>query len=78
MKKSLICFLVMFYLIILAKTALSYDYNWSHYKEPYNNTVNVLLNKGSSEASPQTDELRKKVIHCLRRSDAGCWLLDAG
>jgi hypothetical protein len=32
----------------------------------------------TSEASPQTDELRKKVIHCLRRSDAGCWLLDAG
>jgi hypothetical protein len=48
MKKSLIFFLVMFYLIILTKTALSYDYNWSNYTEPYNNTVNVLLNKGSS------------------------------
>ncbi len=48
MKKSLIFFLIMFYLIILAKTALSYDYSWSNYTEPYNNTVNVLLNKGSS------------------------------
>jgi len=47
MKKPLIFFLVMFYLIILTKTALSYDYNWSNYTEPYNNTVNVLLNKGS-------------------------------
>jgi len=27
MKKSLILFLVMFYLIIFIKTALSYDYN---------------------------------------------------
>jgi len=47
MKKSLIFFLVLFYLIILTKTALSYDYNWSNYTEPYNNTVDVLLNKGS-------------------------------
>ena len=47
MKKSLIFFLLMFYLIIFTKTALSYDYNWSNYTEPYNNTVNVLLNKGS-------------------------------
>ena len=47
MKKSLIFYLVMFYLIILTKTALSYDYNWSNYTEPYNNTVNVLLNRGS-------------------------------
>jgi hypothetical protein len=47
MKKSLIFFLVMFYLIIFTKTALSYDYNWSNYTEPYNNTVNVLLYKGS-------------------------------
>ena len=48
MKKSLIFFLVMFYLIILTKTALSYDYNWSNYTEPYNTSVNVLLNKGSN------------------------------
>jgi len=47
MKKSLIFFLLMFYLVIFTKTALSYDYNWSNYTEPYNNTVNVLLNRGS-------------------------------
>lgn len=47
MKKSLIFFLVMFYLIILTKPALSYDYNWSNYTEPYNNTVNVFMNRGS-------------------------------
>ena len=47
MKKFLIFFCVMFYLIILTKTALSYDYNWSNYKEPYNNTVDVFMNRGS-------------------------------
>jgi hypothetical protein len=51
MKKSLIFFWVMFYLMILTKTALSYDYNWSNYTEPYNNTVDVLLNRGSSVLS---------------------------
>ena len=29
-----------------------------------------------SEAPPQTDELREKILHCLRRSDTGCWMLD--
>jgi len=32
----------------------------------------------ANEAPPQTGELRKYVIHCLRRSDAGYWMLDAG
>jgi hypothetical protein len=32
----------------------------------------------ASEASPQTDEWRQNVIQYLRRSDAGCLILDAG
>ena len=47
MKKSLIFFFVMFCLIILNKTAFSYDYNWNNHTEPYNNTVNVFMNRGS-------------------------------
>jgi len=47
MKKSLIFILMMFYLIVLTKTAFSDDYNWSNYTEPYNNTVNVFMNRGS-------------------------------
>ncbi|MBW1772803.1 MAG: hypothetical protein JRJ82_07920 [Deltaproteobacteria bacterium] len=32
----------------------------------------------SSEGEIIADELRKNVIHYLRRSDAGYWMLDAG
>ena len=32
----------------------------------------------ANEAPPQTDELIKMILHCLRQSDAGFWMLDAG
>ena len=48
MRKPLLFFLAMLHLIILNKTALSYDYNWHNYREPYNVTVNVPLNSGST------------------------------
>ena len=48
MKKYLVFFFVMLHLVIPAKPAFSYDYNWADYTEPYNTTVNVPLHKGST------------------------------
>jgi hypothetical protein len=37
----------MFCLVIFTTPALPTDYNWNNYTEPYSNTVNVLMNRGS-------------------------------